>query len=90
MIHGPSRSAGVLPYSIDAVRLLNQAGYAVVVATNQSGVARGLLEESFVAETHAQMTARLEAGGARVDAYYYCPHHPEAVRAEYRVRCDCR
>lgn len=78
------------PYTIDAVRLLNRAGFAVVVATNQSGVARGLLEESFVARAHAEIAARLAAGGARVDGWYYCPHHPEGARAEYRQACECR
>lgn len=78
------------PYSIDAVRLLNQAGLAVVVATNQSGVARGLVDESFVAEAHAYIATRLAAGGGRVDAFYYCPHHPEAARHEYRQACECR
>jgi D-glycero-D-manno-heptose 1,7-bisphosphate phosphatase len=78
------------PYSIDAVRLLNRAGFAVVVATNQSGVARGVIEESFVHETHAHITERLADGGAHVDGYYYCPHHPEATREEYRRVCECR
>ena len=78
------------PYSVDAVRLLNQAGFVVVVATNQSGVARGLVEESFVHEAHDYISARLAAGGARVDGYYYCPHHPDAVREAYRQRCACR
>ena len=78
------------PYSVDAVRLLNQAGFVVVVVTNQSGVARGIVEETFVREAHEHITARLAGGGARVDGYYYCPHHPEAVRPEYRRTCDCR
>lgn len=78
------------PYTVDAVRLLNQAGFLVVLATNQSGVARGIVEESFVLEAHACIAARLEAGGARLDAQYYCPHHPEGIRAEYRRACDCR
>jgi D-glycero-D-manno-heptose 1,7-bisphosphate phosphatase len=78
------------PYSVDAVRLLNQAGFVVVVATNQSGIARGLVEESFIHEAHDHITARLSAGSARVDGYYYCPHHPDAVREAYRRRCDCR
>ena len=78
------------PYTIDAVRLLNRAGFAVVVATNQSGVARGLLDVSFVTETHDRMAATLAAGGARVDGWYYCPHHPKGIRDEYRCDCDCR
>ena len=78
------------PYTIDAVRLLNRAGFAVVVATNQAGVARALMDESFIAEAHREIAARLASGGARVDGWYYCPHHPEGVLPEYRQRCDCR
>ena len=78
------------PYTVDAVRLLNQAGFVVVVVTNQSGVARGIVDERFVREAHDYIAARLADGGARVDAFYYCPHHPEGVRPEYRMMCDCR
>jgi D-glycero-D-manno-heptose 1,7-bisphosphate phosphatase len=78
------------PYAVDAVRLLNRAGYAVVVVTNQSGVGRGMYEESFVHEAHEVMTARFRGGGARIDGYYYCPHHPDATVARYRLDCDCR
>lgn len=78
------------PYAIDAVRLMNRAGYAVVIVTNQAGVGRGMFEEQFVRDTHEVMTARFGEGGARVDGYYYCPHHPEASVARYRVVCACR
>jgi D-glycero-D-manno-heptose 1,7-bisphosphate phosphatase len=78
------------PFAIDAVRLLNRAGFAVVVVTNQAGIARGIVEESFVAQAHAVMTERLAEGGARVDGYYYCPHHPQGIVDAYRRACDCR
>jgi len=78
------------PYSIDAVRLLNRAQLAVVIVTNQAGVARGIFKEAFVAEAHQHITGRLSAGGARVDGFYYCPHHPEAAIERYRKSCDCR
>jgi len=78
------------PYTIDAVRLLNRAGFRVVVVTNQAGIARGIFKESFVAEAHRHVADRLAAGGARVDGFYYCPHHPEAVVEEFRRDCDCR
>jgi D,D-heptose 1,7-bisphosphate phosphatase len=78
------------PYAIDAVRLLNRAGYAVVIITNQSGIGRGMYEERFVRETHDVMTARLAEGGAKVDGFYYCPHHPDATVESYRKDCDCR
>jgi D-glycero-D-manno-heptose 1,7-bisphosphate phosphatase len=78
------------PWTIDAVRALNRAGLPVVVITNQSGIARGYFTEAFVDETHRAITARLQAGGARVDAYYYCPHHPRGAIEGYAIRCDCR
>lgn len=78
------------PFTVDAVRLLNRAGFAVVVITNQAGIARGIVKESFVADAHAHIAARLARGGARIDAFYYCPHHPDAVVPEYRQACDCR
>ena len=78
------------PWSIDAVRLLNRSGYAVVVVTNQAGVARGFFDEGFVHEVHRHMADKLAGGGARIDRYYYCPHHPAATVAAYRRECDCR
>ena len=78
------------PFAVDAIRGLNRAGLAVVVITNQSGVARGIITEALVDETHARLTATLAAGGARVDAYYYCPHHPAGTVAEYASACGCR
>ena len=80
----------VFPWTVDVIRAFNRAGLAVVVVTNQSGIARGLFTEAFVEETHRHLSARLAAGGARIDAYYYCPHHPDGVVDAYRQRCDCR
>ena len=78
------------PYSVDAVRLMNRAGYRVVVATNQSGIARGIFDEAFVAKAHRHIADVLDAGGAHVDGFYYCPHHPEGTVAQYARSCDCR
>jgi D-glycero-D-manno-heptose 1,7-bisphosphate phosphatase len=78
------------PWTIDAVRVLNRAGVTVVLVSNQSGVARGFFTEAVVEEVHAAMAARLEAGGARIDAYYYCPHHPDGSVKAYAERCECR
>jgi D-glycero-D-manno-heptose 1,7-bisphosphate phosphatase len=80
----------LFPWTVDAVRALNRGGFLVVVITNQSGVARGFFTEAFVEETHRHLSARLAAGGARIDAYYYCPHHPDGTVAAYRRPCDCR
>lgn len=78
------------PYSVDAVRVLNRAGFTVVVITNQAGIARGIVEERFVAEAHEAISSRLAAGGARVDAYYYCPHYKTGVVEQYVRACECR
>jgi len=78
------------PWTIDAIKALNRAQLAVVVVTNQSGVARGYFSESLVEATHRHMSARLEAAHARVDAYYYCPHHPGGTVGAYARACDCR
>ena len=80
----------LFPWTVDAIRALNRGGFIVVVITNQSGVARGFFTEAFVEETHRQLGARLAAGGARIDAYYYCPHHPDGTVAAYRRQCECR
>lgn len=80
----------LFPWTVDAIRALNRGGFIVVVITNQSGVARGFFTEAFVEETHRHLGARLAAGGARIDAYYYCPHHPDGTVAAYRRHCECR
>jgi len=73
----------VFPFAAAAIARLNRAGLAVVVVTNQSGVARGIFPESLVQQAQARITSELSAGGARIDAFYYCPHVKEQG-------CDCR
>ncbi len=67
----------------EAIRELNIHGYIVVVVTNQSGIARGYFSEATLDEIHEKMLAELGHSGARVDAIYYCPHHPDE-------ECECR
>lgn len=78
------------PWTIDAIRLLNRAGYLVCVVTNQGGIGLGHTSAEFVHETHAAMTRTLESSGARVDGWYFCPHHPDAVVASLKGGCACR
>lgn len=78
------------PWAVEAVRLANRNGFLAVVITNQAGVARGYFPESVIHEVHAALNASMEAGGARLDAVYYCPHHPSAGEPPYRKDCDCR
>jgi D-glycero-D-manno-heptose 1,7-bisphosphate phosphatase len=81
----------LFPWSVDAIRGLNRAGLPVVVTTNQAGIARGLFTEAFVDETHRELSRRIEAGGARIDAYYYCPHHPtKGIVDAFSKACECR
>jgi D-glycero-D-manno-heptose 1,7-bisphosphate phosphatase len=70
--------------------MLNDAGYPVVVITNQSGVGRGMFDEAHVKATHEALDRALAPLHARIDAYYYCPHHPDAADVRYRLACDCR
>jgi len=74
----------------EAVARLNRHGFAVVLVTNQSGLARGYYTEEDVAAVHQRLGELLTADHARLDALYYCPHHPEAVVEEYRKPCSCR
>jgi len=78
------------PFTVDAVRQLNRAGFAIVVITNQAGIARGIVREAFVSEAHRHIEERLAAGGAHVDGFYYCPHHPHGIVESLRQSCDCR
>src|SRR5258705_302850 len=72
-------------FTADAIRLLNRAGYATVVVTNQGGIGRGIIDEAFLRHVHETIDARLAAGRATIERYYFCPHHPDAVVPELRV-----
>ncbi len=77
-------------FTAEALRTAKEAGFFLVVVTNQSGIARGYLTEADLIAVHERMKALLAAEGAGVDAIYYCPHHPEGTLPEYTARCDCR
>jgi D-glycero-D-manno-heptose 1,7-bisphosphate phosphatase len=80
----------VFPYSVDAVRMLTRAGFTVVVATNQSGVARGFFDEAFVGAVHERLGRTFADAGARIEGFYHCPHHPDGPVPAYQKVCDCR
>jgi D-glycero-D-manno-heptose 1,7-bisphosphate phosphatase len=78
------------PWTIDAIRLLNRAGFLVCVVTNQGGIGLGLFDEAFVADVHASMDATLRESGAVVDGWFLCPHHPRATVEGLQTPCECR
>jgi D-glycero-D-manno-heptose 1,7-bisphosphate phosphatase len=80
----------LIPGSADAIRQANGLGWKVFIITNQSGIARGYLTEEQLAGIHRALTGELEKASARIDAIYYCPHHPDFGEPPYRRECDCR
>lgn len=80
----------LLPGVTEALRRLKEAGYKLVVVTNQAGVARGYYREEDVDALHRYMNELLAAEGAEIDAFFYCPHHPEHGIGEYKKNCRCR
>ena len=72
-----------IPGALEAVSRLNHAGWHTVVATNQSGIGRGMIDMASVNAVHAHMLKQLMAVGGRLDAVFFCPHTPED-------QCDCR
>jgi len=73
-----------------ALRRLRDAGFALVVVTNQAGIARGYFDEAFVQKAHRYLGEMLAAEGIVIDGYYYCPHHPDGLVPEYSRVCRCR
>ena len=79
-----------IPGSLEAIARLNQAGFQVVVATNQSGVGRGLLDMSTLNAIHDKMHRRLAQAGGHVAAVFYCPHAADANCGCRKPRAACR
>ena len=80
----------LLPDVARAVRTLNELGFKVVVVSNQPGIAKGKMTGELFEQIRSKMKKELEKEGAHLDAEYYCLHHPDAIKKEYRVNCDCR
>ncbi len=72
-----------IPGSLDAIARLTQAGYRIVVATNQSGIARGLFDTATLVSIHELLQRQAAQAGGRIDAFFFCPHAPDGS-------CDCR
>lgn len=91
-----------VPYNVDparielactapeALRLLHEAGYTLVVVSNQSGVARGYFQESDLIAVESRLRELLAEAGVSLGGFYYCPHHPLGRVASYAIECECR
>ena len=80
----------IFPWTGDALRLLKRAGFATVVVTNQSAIARGLIDEAFLHHVHQTIDARLASSGGGIDRYYFCPHFLKSKIERYQQACRCR
>ncbi|KAA0257765.1 HAD family hydrolase [Deferribacter autotrophicus] len=80
----------VYPFVSHAVRLLNVNDILAVVVTNQAGIARGYYPIGTMHLLHEKMESILNENGAKIDALYYCPHHPSSKIKEYALDCNCR
>ncbi len=80
----------LLPEVPQALRLLKEAGFLLIVVTNQSGVARGYYSLEAVHEIHRHLQDELKPYGAAIDAFYVCPHHPDHESEDHPSECSCR
>lgn len=78
------------PDAFPALRLLQGAGFALVIVTNQGGVAHGRFSEADVQEMGSYVRRRLDDAGISLKGFYYCPHHPDGVIESYAINCRCR
>ncbi|AAK80993.1 D-glycero-D-manno-heptose 1,7-bisphosphate phosphatase [Clostridium acetobutylicum] len=76
--------------AVEAIKLLNQNEYKVIVISNQAGVARGYYTEEAVDKLHEYIQKQLKKYDAHIDAFYYCPHHPIHGVGKYKLQCKCR
>jgi len=76
--------------AIDAIKIFRESGYKVIVVTNQAGIARGYYKEKDVQVLHNYLDKLLKENNTFIDAYYYCPHHPEGTIEKYNGKCNCR
>ncbi|MDD5867414.1 MAG: D-glycero-beta-D-manno-heptose 1,7-bisphosphate 7-phosphatase [Lachnospiraceae bacterium] len=79
-----------LPGVLDGLKLLQKAGYLLVIVTNQSGIARGYYSEDQFHDLNNWMLSKLEEYGITITKVYYCPHHPNAIVEKYKMDCECR
>jgi D-glycero-D-manno-heptose 1,7-bisphosphate phosphatase len=80
----------IIPRTGEAITLLNSMRLLVIVISNQSGVAKGYYTEQDIEVFNRAIITQLEQEGAHIDAFYYCPHHPDSAIPQYKRICECR
>ena len=80
----------LLPDAANAIKILNNLGFKVIVVSNQPAIAKGKMTPGLFQKIRLKMKKELEKQDAHVDGEYYCFHHPQAKLAQYHVNCDCR
>ena len=82
----------VVPISnaVEAVKRLNDAGYSVIVISNQSGVARGYFSEDTVRAVNGKVAEIFNNDSAKIEKFYYCPHYAHGIVPKYSIECNCR
>ncbi|GGH57290.1 histidinol-phosphate phosphatase family protein [Filimonas zeae] len=80
----------VEPGAVEALTLLQQNDYLIVVVSNQGGIAKGYFTEKDLMKANSHLAGMLAEEGVFVDAFYYCPHHPDGIIADYATKCSCR
>ena len=80
----------LIPGAAEGIKLIREHGYKVIVVSNQSGIARGYFTFDDLAKVEKALSAMLEEKGAKVDGWYYCPHHEKGSVPEYAKKCSCR
>lgn len=80
----------LLPGVVEGLTLLRDAGYRLIVVTNQAGIARGYYDQVTMDRLHDHLRAQLADHGVSLDAIYFCPHHPQGTIKALAIECDCR
>ena len=88
-INHPSRLI-LQPGAIEAVKLINEMGFLAIIITNQAGIARGYYTLDTLNKIHNKLIGEMTDGGAKIDALYFCPHHPDGIIEKYAIKCECR
>lgn len=80
----------LFPFVAESIRIFNALDMKVIIITNQAGVARGYFSEQLLSSIHEKLLSDVAKQNARIDAIYYCPHHPKEGLGKYRKTCSCR